>query len=269
MGLSYGDAATVTALVRHHLLLPDTATRRDLDDPMTIATVAEAVGGSVELLDLLHALAIADAPATGPAVWSDWKAGLIADLVRRARAVLGGAPLPAAPPLDDAAAPGRGRRAGGRDRRRRGDRRRAGRAGCPLPHRRRARAALAGRARGVDPHPRRDGGQPFVVEPGSGGCPTPRSCAVTWSGRSSGPLALAERLAAKERAYARGDTAGRQPPTVHWFDDAATDATVLEFRATTRSGCCTGSRPRSNAAGSTSARPGSRRSAARSSTRST
>ena len=39
MGLSYGDAATVTALVRHHLLLPDTATRRDLDDPLTIATV--------------------------------------------------------------------------------------------------------------------------------------------------------------------------------------------------------------------------------------
>jgi [protein-PII] uridylyltransferase len=36
MGLSGGDAATVTALVRHHLLLPNTATRRDLTDPMTI-----------------------------------------------------------------------------------------------------------------------------------------------------------------------------------------------------------------------------------------
>ena len=66
MGSSYGDTATVTALVRHHLLLPDTATRRDLDDPVTIATVAEAVGGSAELLDLLHALTIADAAATGP-----------------------------------------------------------------------------------------------------------------------------------------------------------------------------------------------------------
>ena len=38
-GLSTADVATVTALVRHHLLLPDTATRRDLDDPMTITTV--------------------------------------------------------------------------------------------------------------------------------------------------------------------------------------------------------------------------------------
>ena len=85
MGLSYGDAATVTALVRHHLLLPDTATRRDLDDPLTIAIVAEAVDGSAELLDLLHALTVADAAATGPLVWSDWKAGLINDLVRRTR----------------------------------------------------------------------------------------------------------------------------------------------------------------------------------------
>ena len=57
----------IAALARHHLLLPDTATRRDLDDPMTITIVTEAVGGSAELLDLLHALSIADAAATGPA----------------------------------------------------------------------------------------------------------------------------------------------------------------------------------------------------------
>ncbi|HEY3630826.1 MAG TPA: [protein-PII] uridylyltransferase, partial [Jatrophihabitantaceae bacterium] len=101
MGLSYGDAATVTALVRHHLLLPDTATRRDLDDPATIAIVTSAVGGSVELLGLLHALTVADAAATGPAAWSDWKAALIADLVRRVGATLGGQRLPAVAVLDE------------------------------------------------------------------------------------------------------------------------------------------------------------------------
>ena len=50
------DAELVAAAVRHHLLLPQTATRRDLDDPVTVAQVAAAVG-SRALLELLHALA--------------------------------------------------------------------------------------------------------------------------------------------------------------------------------------------------------------------
>ncbi|MFN2518318.1 MAG: [protein-PII] uridylyltransferase, partial [Jatrophihabitantaceae bacterium] len=45
MGLEPDDVATVTALTRHHLLLPHTATRRDLDDPKTVTLVATAVGG--------------------------------------------------------------------------------------------------------------------------------------------------------------------------------------------------------------------------------
>src|SRR5581483_4152967 len=73
IGLDDADVDTVVALVRHHLLLPDTATRRDLDDPMTVQIVRDAVGNSAELLDLLHVLAVADAAATGPAAWSDWK----------------------------------------------------------------------------------------------------------------------------------------------------------------------------------------------------
>ena len=50
--------------MRHHLLLPDTATRRDLDDPATAAGVAAAVRTS-EVLELLHALTEAD----GLALW--------------------------------------------------------------------------------------------------------------------------------------------------------------------------------------------------------
>jgi [protein-PII] uridylyltransferase len=45
-----------------------------------------------------------------------------------------------------------------------------------------------------------------------------------------GSLPLADRLAAKERVYARRDAPGRQPPAINWLDDAATEGTVLELR---------------------------------------
>jgi [protein-PII] uridylyltransferase len=98
LGLAAGDTDLIAGAVRHHLLLPQTATRRDLDDPVTAAQVAEAVG-SRPLLELLHALTIADARATGPAAWNDWKAGLVSDLVHRVGAVLGGEPPPGPLPL--------------------------------------------------------------------------------------------------------------------------------------------------------------------------
>jgi [protein-PII] uridylyltransferase len=94
VGLGEADVELVADAVRHHLLLPVVATRRDLDDPMTVEHVATTVGGSRTLLELLHALAIADGIATGPAAWNDWKAGLVADLVRRVGAVLDGEPMP-------------------------------------------------------------------------------------------------------------------------------------------------------------------------------
>ncbi len=92
MGFDAADVDTLVGMVQHHLLLPDVATRRDLDDPGTVALVAEAVG-SAELLALLGALTEADSLATGPAAWGRWKAGLVADLVRRANHVLRGGAL--------------------------------------------------------------------------------------------------------------------------------------------------------------------------------
>src|SRR6202023_1654798 len=74
--------------------------RRDLDDPVTVKQVATTVGSRV-LLELLHALAIADGLATGPAAWNDWKATLVADLVRRVETVLDGDPMPGPAPLRD------------------------------------------------------------------------------------------------------------------------------------------------------------------------
>jgi [protein-PII] uridylyltransferase len=79
MGFGVDDVATVCFAVRHHLLLPDVATRRDLDDPGTVSMVARLVG-TPELLALMHALAEADATATGPAAWGPWRAQLVARL---------------------------------------------------------------------------------------------------------------------------------------------------------------------------------------------
>jgi [protein-PII] uridylyltransferase len=99
IGLSPADAELVAAAARHHLLLPKAATQRDLDDPATVRHVATAVGGSRTLLEVLHALAIADGLATGPAAWNDWKARLVADLVHRVSSVLSGEPPPRPAPL--------------------------------------------------------------------------------------------------------------------------------------------------------------------------
>ncbi|MER5765788.1 [protein-PII] uridylyltransferase [Streptomyces sp. NPDC002082] len=90
VGFDAEDVAVLGVLVRHHLLLIDTATRRDLDDPATVKAVAEAVG-SPGTLEILHALTEADALATGPAAWSTWRGSLVADLVARVAAVLSGA----------------------------------------------------------------------------------------------------------------------------------------------------------------------------------
>lgn len=89
IGFDRADVAVLATLVRHHLLLIDTATRRDLEDPATVRSVAEAVG-SQGTLELLHALTEADALATGPAAWSSWRGSLVADLAKRVAAVLAG-----------------------------------------------------------------------------------------------------------------------------------------------------------------------------------
>lgn len=89
LGLWSDDAATVIALVEHHLLLSDVATRRDLDDPVTIEKVGSAVH-SVERLQLLAALTEADSLATGSSAWGAWKADLVRQLVDRVTRFLNG-----------------------------------------------------------------------------------------------------------------------------------------------------------------------------------
>ncbi len=95
IGLCDADRELLVSLVRHHLLLPDVATRRDLDDPATAHSVAGAVGDQ-DTLELLAVLTEADSLATGPAAWGTWKAGLVARLVSQTAAVLDGRPPPEA-----------------------------------------------------------------------------------------------------------------------------------------------------------------------------
>jgi [protein-PII] uridylyltransferase len=87
IGFNERDITTIQLLIRHHLLLSATATRRDLDDPATIASVVEAIN-DVGALELLHALSIADGEATGRAAWSEWKASLVGELVRKTKLAL-------------------------------------------------------------------------------------------------------------------------------------------------------------------------------------
>ena len=89
IGFNEADIDTITLLVRQHLVLAQVATRRDLDDPMTVELVSGIVGDT-ETLDLLEALTYADARAAGPAASSPWRMRLVGELSRRVRAELSG-----------------------------------------------------------------------------------------------------------------------------------------------------------------------------------
>ena len=90
LGFPEADVQTLVLMVKEHLLLSAIATRRDLDDPQTIATVLAAIPDP-DSLQLLHALSIADGEATGKTAWSAWKATLVQDLVNRTLSAMQGA----------------------------------------------------------------------------------------------------------------------------------------------------------------------------------
>jgi [protein-PII] uridylyltransferase len=87
IGFDGREADLVAALVRWHLLLPETATTRDAEDPATVELVASRVRDREEL-DLLAALTEADARATSEKAWTSWRASLVNGLVRRCAAAL-------------------------------------------------------------------------------------------------------------------------------------------------------------------------------------
>jgi len=98
IGFSIEDCEVLALLVREHLLLSTVATRRDLNDPATISFVVDKLKDPEAVL-LLHALSISDGEATGRTAWSDWKAGLVSDLVDRVLAAMSGVKPLAEPEL--------------------------------------------------------------------------------------------------------------------------------------------------------------------------
>ena len=82
----------VAFLVEHHLLLPKTATRRDLSDERTVSDVAAVVGDTARL-DMLHLLSTADSMATGPRAWNSWTRSLLGELYFKVRNLLRHGPL--------------------------------------------------------------------------------------------------------------------------------------------------------------------------------
>jgi [protein-PII] uridylyltransferase len=87
MGFDDRETELVAALVRWHLLLPDTATKRDAEDPATLELVTSRIRDREEL-ELLAALTEADARATSEKAWTSWRASLVEGLVRRSAAEL-------------------------------------------------------------------------------------------------------------------------------------------------------------------------------------
>ena len=87
LGLNEADTETVVWLIRHHLLMSDTAQKRDLSDIRTIQDFAATVQ-SRERLKMLLVLTTCDIRAVGPGVWNGWKAQLLRTLYAETEAFL-------------------------------------------------------------------------------------------------------------------------------------------------------------------------------------
>jgi [protein-PII] uridylyltransferase len=89
LGLSAADTATVSWLVRNHLVMSDAAQKRDVSDPKTVQNFVHAVQ-TPERLRLLLILTAADIRAVGPGVWNGWKAQLLRELYFEAETLMSG-----------------------------------------------------------------------------------------------------------------------------------------------------------------------------------
>jgi [protein-PII] uridylyltransferase len=87
LGIEGEALKVIPFLVRHHLLLANTAQRRDLNDEKTAVQIAQTVG-DMERLKLLFLLTVVDSLATGPMAGNDWKIMLLNELFFKVRRIL-------------------------------------------------------------------------------------------------------------------------------------------------------------------------------------
>ncbi len=247
LGLNEHDTDVIVKMIQHHLLLPDVAVRRDLSDPATIKFVATQVGDQ-EVLELLHALTIADSKATGPSAWGNWKEELVDDLVKRVRHVVGGGDMAEAtwtlfPDAETVELMARGEP----HVRVADDRLTVVYRDVPGAFSRIAGVVslhgldvLTARAHSDEPQLGRIsmGASEFRVHVPKDGIDWTRI--VPDLERSlEGKLALESRLAERARTYRRRrsmQAADPAPPSVHFHDDASDDASVVEVHCPTKIG---------------------------------
>ena len=75
--------------MKNHLVMSDTAQRRDVSDPKTVRDFVALVQ-SPEMLRLLLVLTVADIRAVGPGVWNGWKGQLLRELYYAAEHMMTG-----------------------------------------------------------------------------------------------------------------------------------------------------------------------------------
>lgn len=239
MGFRDADCDLIEKLVRYHLLLPVTAQRRDLTDPRTVEAVVEKIGSSPVVVDLLHALSIADSKATGPGAYSQWKSDLIAELVTRVRAAQAGETIDELDMIDDLAtdliaadpdeavsvaigrAPGAYQRLVVVLRDGMPASQVAGALALASLSIRRARLVEFDGCRLLD----------HIVEPRFGSMPGIEELTDSLRRIHSGALDLRERLERKAASYDRGAVSA---PRVRWVENAATNASMVEVQSADR-----------------------------------
>lgn len=89
LGLEPSEAQTLRHLVQHHLTMVLFSQRRDLDDPGEIRRFA-AEAPTMDLLNQLTLITVADSLATSDKLWNGFKDTLLWTLYRRAAQVLSG-----------------------------------------------------------------------------------------------------------------------------------------------------------------------------------
>ncbi|MGE5458067.1 MAG: HD domain-containing protein [Methanococcaceae archaeon] len=87
LGYEEEEVNRVSFLVENHLLMEQIAFRRNLNDPETLNNFSLKFS-FIKDLDLLYLITYADLSAVNPMVWTEWKSDLLAELYRKAKAML-------------------------------------------------------------------------------------------------------------------------------------------------------------------------------------